>query len=65
MHQKVFIALPNGKTVSCTKVVADCPLEMGRFNVEVDLIAFNVLGFDIILGMYWLFQHYMSNAFLQ
>lgn len=37
-----------------------CPLDLGGKVFEVDLIVFNLLGFDIILRMNWLFRHYTS-----
>lgn len=60
------MALLIGKVVVCSKVAIGCPLVLCRHVLEVNLIVFNLLEFDIILGMYWLFQHYSCiNCFRQ
>lgn len=60
MIQGVAIALSNGKSVFYTNVFKACPLELNEVSLEAYLIMFGMLGFDIILGMDWLFRHFTS-----
>lgn len=48
MQHSVAVALPTREVVVCTKMTLSCPLELV---LEANLIMFNLLGFDIILGM--------------
>lgn len=60
MQQKVLVVLTNEEMVFCTKIIVECPLEMDYVILEVDLLVFELLGFDIILSMDWLFKHFAS-----
>lgn len=57
--QRVMVALPNGETVFCTKVVKRCLLEIERVPLKVDLIIFGMLGFNFILEMDLFFRHFV------
>ena len=54
MHR---VDLPDGSTVSCNTKLIDCPLVIQGKEFHVDLIVFDLGGFDIILGMDWLGKH--------
>lgn len=47
----VVVALLNEEVVVCSRVALGCPLDLEGKVLEADLIAFNLLRFDIILGM--------------
>ena len=56
----MVVALPDGEMVWCSKVALGCPLNFeGRF-LDADLVVFKLLGFDIILGMDWLYRYSAS-----
>lgn len=54
MSQDITMAPLNEETIFCTKIIMGCPLEIGGVTLEADLIVFNTLAFDIILGVDWL-----------
>lgn len=58
--QGVPIMLPNGGMVLCTKIVVECPLEIGGITMEANLIVFNLLGFHVILCIDWLYRHFAT-----
>ncbi|KAF5465159.1 hypothetical protein F2P56_015188 [Juglans regia] len=55
LSQSLVVTLPNGEMVWCSKVALGCPLDFGGRTLDADLIVFKLLGFDIILGMDWLY----------
>ncbi|XP_035545519.1 uncharacterized protein LOC118348279 [Juglans regia] len=57
LPQSLVVALPNGEIVCCSKVALGCPLDLGGRTLDADLIVFKLLGFDIILGMDWLYRY--------
>lgn len=60
------VALLTGEVVVSSKVASECPLVLCGHVLEVDLVVFNLLGFDIVLSMDWLSQHYACiNYFSQ
>lgn len=65
MQQRLTVALPTGEVVSCTTIATSCPLEIGRVVMESNFILFNLLEFDIILGIDWLFRDYVSINYRQ
>lgn len=48
---KVLVRIPNGSTVSCTRVVRDYPLEVEALVLKADLIVFHLMEFDLILSV--------------
>lgn len=60
MSQGISVGLPNGEKVLCTKIAKGCPLEIDIVTLEANLIVFGTLGFDVILGMDWLFMNFTS-----
>ncbi|XP_035542779.1 uncharacterized protein LOC118345010 [Juglans regia] len=60
LPQSLVVALPNGEMVCCSKIALGCPLDFGERTLDADLIVFKLLGFDIILGMDWLYQYYAN-----
>ncbi|KAF5468833.1 hypothetical protein F2P56_012950 [Juglans regia] len=57
LSQSLLVTLPNGEMVWCSKVALGCPLDFGGRTLDADLIVFKLLGFDIILGMDWLYRY--------
>ncbi|XP_035539657.1 uncharacterized protein K02A2.6-like [Juglans regia] len=57
LSQSLLVSLPNGEMVWCSKVALGCPLDFGGRTLDADLIVFKLLGFDIILGMDWLYRY--------
>lgn len=58
LSESLNVTLLMGDMVVCSKVVLGNPLVLCRHVLETNLIVFNLLGFDIILGMGWLSRHY-------
>ncbi|XP_042942629.1 uncharacterized protein LOC122276790 [Carya illinoinensis] len=54
----VVVLIPDGNTISCTRLVKDCPLELEGRTLKANLLVFGQMEFDLILGMDWLFKHY-------
>lgn len=52
IQQIVSVALPTREILSCARMAMNCPLELGGVVMEANLIVFNLLMFDIILGMH-------------
>jgi hypothetical protein len=48
------VATPIGSTILCTSVVKNCPILVEGHVMPMNLIVFEMSGFDIILGMDWL-----------
>lgn len=47
----------------CLKVTLSYPLDFGDKTIDVNLIVFKLLEFNIIPGMDWLFWHFQSINF--
>lgn len=60
MSQGIMVALPNEERVFYTNVAKGRPLEVGGVSLKANLIVFSTLGFNVILGMNWLFKHFAS-----
>lgn len=60
MQEKIFVVLQNREIVFYIKMVANYPLEISRVIMKADLIVLNLLGFDVILGMDYLFRNFTS-----
>ncbi|XP_042969169.1 uncharacterized protein LOC122301871 [Carya illinoinensis] len=58
LPRRVVVLIPDGNTVSCTRLVKDCPLELEGRTLKANLLVFGQMEFDLILGMDWLFKHY-------
>lgn len=52
------MSLPDGKVIGCQRIVRNCPLEIAGVRLNANSLAFHLLGFDVILGMDWLSEHY-------
>jgi predicted aspartyl protease len=53
------IVTPGGKTMSnqmCRKV----PIQLGSHLIKTDLLALDLKGIDVLLGMNWMAQHHVS-----
>ncbi|KAF5468256.1 hypothetical protein F2P56_012422 [Juglans regia] len=58
LPQDVIVLILDRSTITCTRVLRNCLLSVNGRIMEADLIIFNLLGFDIILGMDWLSKHF-------
>ncbi|XP_021866035.1 uncharacterized protein [Spinacia oleracea] len=59
------IALPTREIVKCRTLYRNCPIMLEEIEFVADLIAFDLSGFDVILGMNWLTKHEASINFLR
>jgi hypothetical protein len=46
-----------GNAVTCRKGVENCPIVIGGRSLLANLVVFDILGFDITLGMDWLSKY--------
>ncbi|XP_057251775.1 uncharacterized protein LOC130591851 [Beta vulgaris subsp. vulgaris] len=53
----MFVTIPNGESILCDVMYRNCPILMGGFDFQVDLIQFELTDFDVILGMNWLLKY--------
>ena len=60
LPKSLVVALPNGEVVWCSKVALSCPLNFDERFLDADLVVFKLLGFDIILGIDWLYRYSAS-----
>jgi len=49
-----------GDVIICRKTINDCPIMIEERILPTNLVVFQMLGFDIILGMDWLSRYYAS-----
>lgn len=61
--QEILVGLSNEGMVFCHMLVNGCPLVIGEISLEVELIVFRILGFNLILGMDLLFKKFVSINF--
>jgi hypothetical protein len=57
LEQNICVATPVGDAVTCRKCVEDCPIMIGDKTLPAKLAVFEMLGFDVILGMDWLSKY--------
>ncbi|GAA0173849.1 hypothetical protein LIER_27373 [Lithospermum erythrorhizon] len=50
----LIIMTPVGRSVEVIEVSSNCPLSVDNYVLEVDLLPFELVDFDLILGMDWL-----------
>jgi hypothetical protein len=60
LEQSINVVTSAGDVITCRKSVKDCPIIIGGRTLSVNLAMFQMLGFDIILGMDWLSRYYAS-----
>ncbi|XP_057981329.1 uncharacterized protein LOC131166775 [Malania oleifera] len=53
LDNELVVATPSGSLVGCSKAVCDFPVEIQGRVLPVDFMAFDIYGFDIILGIDW------------
>jgi len=51
LEQNIYVATPVGNTITCRKCVDNCPIVIEGKTLPARLVVFNMLGFDVILGM--------------
>jgi hypothetical protein len=54
LNQNITISTPAGDVVTCRKLIENCPIVIRDRVLPANLAVFQMLGFDIILGMNWL-----------
>jgi hypothetical protein len=60
IEQKINVATAAGDKITCRKSVKECPIIIERRVLSANLVVFQMLGFDIILGMDWLSKYYVN-----
>jgi hypothetical protein len=60
LRQSITVVTPVGDSLTCRKIVEDCPIAVGGRTLPANLVVFKMLGYDIILGMDWLSKHHAS-----
>jgi hypothetical protein len=60
LKQVICVATTIGDAVNCRKYVEDCPIIIGGKTLPTKLAVFEMLGFDVILGMDWLSKYRAS-----
>ncbi|XP_040998170.1 uncharacterized protein LOC121244214 [Juglans microcarpa x Juglans regia] len=58
LEPSMSVATPSGEHVNCDYVLIGCLIEIQGRILPADLIIFNMSGFDVILGMYWLSRNH-------
>jgi len=57
LEQNICVATPIGDPMTCRKCVDNCPIVIEGKTLLAKLAVFNMLGFDVILGMDWLSKY--------
>jgi hypothetical protein len=60
LNQNIIVSTPAGNVVTCRKFIENCPIVIGDRVLPANLAMFQMLGFDIILGMDWLSKNYAN-----
>ena len=60
MYEPMYVDTPLGESVRVSLVFPLCPVMIEGRELVADLMVLPVLGFDIILGMDWLANHYAT-----
>jgi len=60
LNQNITVSTPTGNVVTCRKFIENCPIIIGDRILPENLAVFQMLGFDVILGMDWLSKHYAN-----
>ena len=60
LRQNISVVTPIGDSITCRKVVENCPIVIGGRTLPANLVVFDMLGYDVILGMDWLSNHCAS-----
>jgi hypothetical protein len=60
LNQSITVSTPAVDVVSCRKFIEDCPIIIEDRVLSANLVVFQMLGFDIILGMDWLSKYYAN-----
>jgi hypothetical protein len=60
LKQNIIVSTPAGDVVTCRKFIKNCPIIIGDRVLLENLAVFQMLGFDIILGMDWLSKYYAN-----
>jgi hypothetical protein len=63
LNQNISVSTPAGDVVTCRKFIEDCPIVIEDRVLLANLAIFQMLGFDIILGMDWLSKYYANIDF--
>ncbi|XP_042954699.1 uncharacterized protein LOC122291118 [Carya illinoinensis] len=50
----LFVAIPTGEYVVWDTILKNCPIDISGRHLLADLVVFDMMGFDVILGTDWL-----------
>ncbi|XP_042942669.1 uncharacterized protein LOC122276838 [Carya illinoinensis] len=62
LPRRVVVLIPDENTVSCTRLIKDCPLELEGRALKANLLVIGQMEFNLILRMDWLFKYYAKIA---
>ncbi|XP_073122013.1 uncharacterized protein [Henckelia pumila] len=51
------VSLPSGEELSSNLIIRECSIQMQGHELHVDLIVLDMVDFDVIIGIDWLFRH--------
>jgi len=60
LNQNITVSTPIRNVVTCRKFIENCPIDIEDRVLPANLAMFQMLGFDIILGMDCLSKHYAN-----
>jgi hypothetical protein len=63
LRQNITVVTPVGKSLLCSKVVVNCSIIIGGRTLLANLVVFEMVGYDVILGMDWLSKHHAHINF--
>ena len=58
LKQNITVVKPVGKSLLCSKVVVDWSIIIEERTLLANLVVFEMVGYDVILGMDWLSKHH-------
>jgi hypothetical protein len=58
LRQNITVVTPVGKFLLCSKTVVDCSIIIAKRTLLANLVVFEMVGYDVILGMNWLSKHH-------
>jgi hypothetical protein len=60
LRRNISVVMPIGDSLTCRKLVENCPIIIGGRTLPANLVVFDMLSYDVILGTDWLSNHCAS-----
>ncbi|XP_033509747.2 uncharacterized protein [Nicotiana tomentosiformis] len=54
----IYVSIPIGDSIVVDLIYRSCLVTIGVYKTRVDLLFFNMVDVDVILGMYWLYLYH-------